>query len=82
MTIKTADELLHKLAVDGGVIVNTSAMTEIGIAEARACGCMYVNEYGLGFVVLHNAVANPKFSQPERRPLTPNCQSTTNLHIR
>lgn len=65
MLLNTADELLDKLAREGGVVVNTSALTPEGVADARACGRMYVTRDGLGFVVLHNAVAHPKFSQPE-----------------
>lgn len=63
MLLNTADELLDELARDGGVVVNTSALTAEGIATARACGRMYVNGDGLGFVVLRNCVAHPNFTQ-------------------
>lgn len=65
MLLDSAEALLEKLACGGGVVVCTNALTEFGIAEARACGRMYVNAEGLGFVVLHGAVAHPNFSQPE-----------------
>lgn len=55
--IKTADELLDKLARQGGVIVGTNMLSSYGITLAAACDRMYVNEYNLGFVLLPNCYA-------------------------
>jgi hypothetical protein len=63
MLLNTADELLDALAQYGGVIVGTNKLTEQGVAIARACGRMYVNADGLGFVVLPNCVAHPNLPQ-------------------
>ena len=61
MLIETAEKLLDELAIQGGVIVGTDKLTELGIAEARACGKMYVNTDGLGFVLLPKCVPHPNF---------------------
>lgn len=65
MLLNTADELLAVLAKNGGVVVGTDKLTEQGIVMARACGRMYVNADGLGFVVLPNCVAHPNLPRPE-----------------
>jgi hypothetical protein len=63
--LNTSDELLEALARNGGVVVSTSTLTAIGIAQARACGRMYVNASGLGFVLLQNCVAHPNLPDKE-----------------
>lgn len=57
----TAEELIAELGKQGGVIVGTNKLTELGIAEARACGWMHVDTSGLGFVLLANCVPRPNF---------------------
>lgn len=57
----TADDLLVKLSQEGGVIVSSNSLSDYGIASARACDRMYVNEDGLGFVLLPWCVAKPNF---------------------
>ena len=56
----TADQLLDKLAREGGVIVSSGVMTASGIAQAQACGRFYVNQDHLGFAHLPNCIAHPK----------------------
>lgn len=61
MLLETANDLINALAKQGGVIVGTNKLTEYGIADARACGSMYVDPDGLGFVLLPNCVPHPNF---------------------
>ena len=50
--IETAEELLERLATEGGIVVSTAACSPRVIAEARAEGRMHVNRQGLGFVMM------------------------------
>jgi hypothetical protein len=54
-----AEELLRLLNKDSasGVIVSSSKLDAIQIAQARACHRMFVTEDGLGFVYLPNMIA-------------------------
>jgi hypothetical protein len=56
--ITSAEELLRLLNKDSasGVIVSTSKLDAIQIAQARACNRMFVTEDGLGFVYLPNMI--------------------------
>lgn len=48
----TMEHLLDKLAKEGGMIVCTSSLSQLAIAEARACGRMHVDSNSLGYVYL------------------------------
>lgn len=43
------EKLLDKLKKEGGAIVSSSQLTKVEIAEAGACGNMYVDADGFGF---------------------------------
>lgn len=49
--IKSADELLARLAENGGAIVSSSACSAMEIADAQVRGDFYVDEGGLGYVL-------------------------------
>ena len=44
------NEMLTRLATDGGKIVSSAACSALEIAEANAEGRMYVRDDGLGFI--------------------------------
>lgn len=48
--MKTINELLDLLALNGGKIVSTAALKPYEIENARQTGRMFVNEDSLGFV--------------------------------
>lgn len=54
---KTADDLLNTMAKHNGIIVGTNRLDQLQIAISRCDDAMYVNEDGLGFVVLNEAMA-------------------------
>jgi hypothetical protein len=45
------NELFQKLK-NGGKIVSSASCTELEIAQAKACGRIYVDEQGYGFIYL------------------------------
>jgi hypothetical protein len=57
--MKTADEILRKLAESGGKVVSTASLSTSEIAEARAEGRMYVDEGHLGYVWISPAKVIP-----------------------
>jgi hypothetical protein len=50
MTANTPVELLDQLLKEGGCIITSDQCSELEIADAQACGRMYVRDDGIGFV--------------------------------
>lgn len=74
--IETAEQLLERLATEGGCIVSTAACSTDEINLARSEGRMFVNANYLGFVlrlpeVVEVAASYAKVSFPTI-PTTPN----------
>lgn len=55
MAIQTKDELLARLAKEGGCIVSSGSCSQMEIADAQARGDFYVDEQGIGFVLRSKA---------------------------
>lgn len=49
--IRTKEELIRKLAIDGGCIVSSGDCSSLEIADAQATNRMYVDDDGLGFIL-------------------------------
>lgn len=49
--IKTPEELLDRLAAEGGCVVSSGSCSRIEIADAQARGDFYVDPNGLGYVL-------------------------------
>lgn len=55
-----ADQFLEQLTREGGVIVSGKTLTSQEIADAMACGKLYVTPDCHSFVHLPNCVARPR----------------------
>lgn len=44
------ENLFEKLKMEGGKIISSNDCTPLEISEARACGRMYVDDDGFGFI--------------------------------
>lgn len=49
--VQSAEDLLDRLAREGGCIVSSGSASELEIADARVRGDFYVDERGLGFIL-------------------------------
>lgn len=75
MMISSKEELLDRLACEGGCVVSSGAASELEISNARARGDFYVDDNGFGFILrpkawLDRVHARDGYMQPTATPLT------------